>query len=136
MYIDPSTNKFIKQGALLAPNSYWNNSKSSLNLITNSCGTTSIIGALVPDSLLGTDITEVCNIHDYMYGLGHKREDRKIADQIFLNNMIEAIEEDQSFFVVKVLRKFKAYLYYLGVRVFGDSTFNYSALLTNQTQEN
>ncbi|USN48495.1 MAG: hypothetical protein H6626_05230 [Pseudobdellovibrionaceae bacterium] len=133
MYISSLPNRITQNGSYLAPYSYWNNSSKSKQ--TNGCGSKGLIGDLVPDSLLGTNITKVCNIHDYMYSLGEVKEYRKIADQIFLKNMFIAINEDRDNSLFKLLKKAKAYLYYLGVRIFGGEFFNSTSKSTNQLTE-
>ena len=68
-----------------------------------------------------------CNQHDKAYNLGGIKIDRKIADLILLKNMRIAVNEyfhnRKTFSRIWFL--FLCKLYYLGVRIFGASSFNY-----------
>lgn len=89
------------------------------------CGRNGWHRDLVPDSLLGLDITPACCIHDFMYtvpldaGLDYKEK----ADRVFLNNMLRLIENAGSWLVVKKLRVTLAWLYYQAVVHFGGPSF-------------
>ena len=80
---------------------------------------------LVPDSLLGLDISPACCIHDFMYtvpldaDLAYKEK----ADRVFLNNMMRLIERGTSMLWLKKLRAALAWLYYQAVVHFGGPSF-------------
>ncbi len=80
---------------------------------------------LIPDALLGLDITPACCIHDFMYSvpidadLAYKEQ----ADRVFLNNMLRLIENADSWLIVKKLRVTFAWLYYQAVVHFGGPSF-------------
>ena len=59
--------------------------------ICNGCGTKGLGGWLVPDTLYGLDISEPCNIHDFMWYLGRTEMDMREANLTFLVNMIITI---------------------------------------------
>lgn len=68
-----------------------------------------------------------CMVHDTMYDIGGNRQDRLNADVLLFNQMVRKAVgyfENRS---VSSLWWFisLAYLYYLAVRVFGKSRFNY-----------
>ena len=52
---------------LIAPANFWTNSPSNISKYINGCGGSGLTSKLVPNSLLGLDISEACAIHDYMY---------------------------------------------------------------------
>ena len=109
-----------KHQNLYAPSLYWNiKTKKSLNYI-NGCGGQGVTTLLVPDNLVGLDISAACDIHDYMYEQG---KDKKIADRIFLKNMLSLVDEEQDSIILKSLRKIKAHIYYFGVKLFGKFFF-------------
>ena len=77
---------------LYAPEAYWALSPQEKSRYTNGCG---VLG-LVPDSLLGCDIREACNIHDYMWRTGTTHEDMVEGNRVFLNNMLRLVEAHAS----------------------------------------
>ena len=110
-----------KQNQLLAPIQYWNLINTNAPIYTNTCGGSGITTSLVPETLFGLRISEFCAIHDFMYEQG---KDKKQADSIFLENMLSTIKHHKGSFILKGLRKAKAYVYYLAVKLFGNSFFN------------
>ena len=109
--------------ALYAPSAYWSLTPKQKSDICNGCGTKGLVGAVVPDSLWGLDITEACHIHDYMYAIGECIEDKYEADRVFLNNMLRMIDALDSWFLVRWLRTRAAVKYYHAVRDFGGPAF-------------
>jgi hypothetical protein len=85
----------------------------------NGCGPSGLLGKLIPEKLLGVSVRDVCNLHDERYEEGGDSIKRKIADQEFLNNMIEKIDSKPSNLLINKVRKLGAYLYYFSVRIFG-----------------
>ena len=57
----------------------------------NGCGAGSTAW-LIPNKWFGLDFTIPCGIHDEMYALGKTQEDKIIADRVFYNNMLRAVE--------------------------------------------
>lgn len=114
---------FIKKNNhLIAPEKYWTSISLNIPKYINGCGA-GINTSLVPDTLLGLNISKACNIHDYMYEQGINK---KQADDIFLKNMISIINKESNSLVLKSLRKAKAYIYYFAVKLFGSSFFGAS----------
>ncbi len=74
----------------LAPPEYFTLSPGTKARICNGCGPDGWRFDLVPDELLGVDISEPCNIHDYEYWLGN---DRVMADVRLLANILTACIE-------------------------------------------
>ncbi len=107
---------------LIAPISYWLNTTFNTPTYINGCGGNGLTSSIVPDSLFGLNINEACNIHDHMYEQGI---DKKDSDNTFLKNMITLINQDSSSNILKNLRKAKAYLYFLGVKIFGNIFFKF-----------
>ncbi len=107
----------IKNTQLIAPNDYQSLSKEIKYEITNKCGPDGILNILIPNSLLGLDISESCNIHDYMFHTSRTSKNLKNADQIFLKNLKLQIRNNSSGFL-KPIRTFMAYLYYTSVRIY------------------
>jgi len=81
----------------------------------------------IPDTVYGLDISLASGPHDVAYHFGASEEDRKIADDQFLEN-IKTIIDKESHWTAKwsglvFLRKRRAYKYYLAVRLFGGNAF-------------
>jgi hypothetical protein len=108
---------------LFAPRGYWKLDPLTLMELCNGCGTKGLGGLLVPDSLYGINITEACNIHDYMYVEGMFPEDKDEADRTFLNNMLRLITFYGGPRILQWLRRRRAYSYYLAVKHFGGPAF-------------
>ena len=90
---------------------------------TNGCGPKGFLGRLIPDRLFGVSFHSACYFHDERYSKGGNHHDRKLADQLFLNDMLLSIDKRGGIFLAKNIRKLGAYFYYLGVRLFGSLLF-------------
>lgn len=102
--------------------SYHSLTTDEKNLICNGVGAADAwINCLIPKTLYGLDITEIANIHDYMYYIGETKDDKDFADDTFLKNMNTLI--DKNSWWLRFLRKRRAYKYYLAVNLFGDEAF-------------
>ena len=106
---------------LYAPADYWCLSDAARAEICDGCGP-NFLAEFIPDKLLGLDISDACDIHDYMYAVGRSEEDRHIADRVFLNNMLRIINHDSKE-VLKPARRVMALTYYYIVRSFGAPWF-------------
>lgn len=89
--------------------------------VCNGCGTEGWKGKLVPDSVYGLTITAACQPHDWMYYEGETDADKKIADRVFLNNMVRIVKEEGGLLEWLRLRRVKKY--YLAVKYFGGDAF-------------
>lgn len=92
----------------------------------NGCGPKGWLGRIIPDHLLGLSVNDACDLHDQQYIEGGDDIQRKRADQIFLNQMIDKIEMNKSGKIISFLRKSGAYFYYYAVRFFGNKFFKKS----------
>lgn len=108
---------------LYAPVEYWKLSKTALAELVNGCGPAGWKGKYIPDHLLGVSISEPCNIHDYMYGVGETEEHREEADRVFNNNMLRTVEAESTFRFTRAIRRRLALHYYSIVRDHGAQYF-------------
>lgn len=108
---------FVRRGLLRAPKDFWSLSREELYQRYNGCGPSGnwlleVLTFIVPDNLLGCDISMACNIHDFCW------EDyevpRKEADNLFLENMSALVEEYGGF--LQPVRDWMAFQYYLAVK--------------------
>lgn len=112
------------KAALYAPEEYWRLTRCDREALTNGCGTKGLVGILVPDSLLGLDISAACDIHDYMYFAGYGIAGKETADRTFLNNVLRIIAvESTAGTLVITIRRWLAMRYYKAVRDFGGPAF-------------
>ena len=107
---------------LYAPPLYWSLSPEGKADLCNGCGAKGF-GWMVPDSMWLLDISEACDIHDFMYAVGVDESDREEADRVFLNNLLRIIEANTRYNWLKLLRKRRAAKYYHAVRCFGGPAF-------------
>lgn len=108
---------------LVSPESYQVASKGLRSQVCNGCGPKGY-DWFVPDSLLGVDISECCNIHDWMYNEGTTQKHRFMADLVFYVNMRRTITFPKERW--KRLRKCQldlAKFYFLMVRKHGVDAF-------------
>ena len=101
----------------MAPASYWVSNEKTILEHTGGCGPGELGDALVPDTAWGESLFLACQIHDWMYWKAQEEEDRKIADRVFLYNMLELIEFDRNLF--DRARRYRAMTYYAAVREHG-----------------
>ena len=92
---------------------------------TGDCGSGKIQEIVIPDHIFGCNIKEACSIHDFMYEVGGTKWDKRVADRVFLWNMLRLIREYSSFFVMRMVRENTAYVYYEMVEEFGGFAFNF-----------
>lgn len=116
---------------LYAPSEYWLLSKEDKKGICNGCGSKGLWGLggwLVPDRFLLLDMSEACNIHDYMVYKGVTIEDKWESERVFLNNCQRIIKaaENRGTIIDKALapaRRKRALFYYNCLRFFGGPAF-------------
>lgn len=75
----------------------------------------------VPNTLYGLDVTECCNIHDWMYYFGISEYGKQLADDVFLVNMYRMIKDGNWW--LRFLRRRRAKKYYLAVKYFGKKAY-------------
>lgn len=95
--------------------------ESSAYLASTGCGSGWNDG-LVPDNLIGLDISEACKIHDYCYTVGVNKKDKVKADKLFYRNLKNIVYSDNKL-ILRTTRLALAYAYYKFVSDFGDSYF-------------
>jgi hypothetical protein len=107
---------------LFAPASY-NEASPEVRAAVNGCGTAGWKGDLVPDTIWGLCITPSCNRHDWMYTCGSTLADKNEADRVFFNNMLRQIDAAGGLWIIKRLRRNRAWEYFEAVDHFGGPAF-------------
>lgn len=80
--------KHQDSGCLLwAPVSFLLLTQNDIKVLYNGCGPQGFLGKVIPESILGLNISFLCCIHDHMYERCCCEEDEDIADSIFAANM-------------------------------------------------
>lgn len=82
-------------GIVLGPRSFWAADPSQYN----GCGPDGA-GALVPDNILGLDVSDLCNIHDHMSGRCANRIDEVITDAVLAANLVVRVVTCSNGFMV------------------------------------
>ena len=108
---------------LYAPPGYIEATTEVRRLAVNGCGPGGWKIDVIPDTLWGLDITEACNIHDWMYTAGSTIDDKDEADRVFLNNMIRIVNAGTHCWPLLPLRRRAARIYYEFVSHFGGPAF-------------
>lgn len=110
-----------KKIQLFAPVGYINLTPDRKKFICNGCGAKS--GIKVPSTFWGLDISEACQIHDYMYYVGKTYADKLEADRVFKNNLTRIINARTGSWLFRKLRhrRKKTYVYF--VSEWGDTAY-------------
>ena len=87
----------------------------------NGCGPGGWRVDLIPDHLGDVDITDACNLHDYLYFLGGSEEDRLMADVLLYTNIAAKILLNDGYLVP--LQMAAAAIFYRAVRNGGAAFF-------------
>lgn len=107
---------------LFAPHGYWLLTPEEKSHICNGMGAKdSLLTLLIPNCFYGLDMSEAGNIHDYMYSIGLSAEDKRRADDAFLNNMMRLVNTKGGW--LAWLRRRRAILYYEAVHYAGGPAF-------------
>lgn len=101
---------------LQAPEEYWQLDYNERRNLLNQCGPDGPLNSLIPDGLAGLDISDVCDIHDYMFVKARNKQELKEADNVFLKNMMKRVKSEPGF--KAFWRKILAHIYYGAVRVY------------------
>lgn len=119
--IDPITYGEVSNVTLVAPTSYWKFKDSSdlMKLIVNGCGPEGFLGKLIPDNILGIDISPACNIHDYMYTIFNSDTDFTLSNNVFRDNLIRLIMAHNTYIELTCARRDIINSYYKAVCDFG-----------------
>jgi hypothetical protein len=108
---------------LYAPEAYREASPEVRDQIINGCGPGGWKLDLISDTIWGLDISEACNIHDWMYTMGRTAFDKRHADAVFYENLLLLINAEPSNWFMKGLRLRRAKNYYEAVACFGHPAF-------------
>lgn len=108
---------------LYAPQSFIAASAAVRAVVTNGCGAKGWKVDLVPDTLYGLDVADVCDIHDWMYAEGETIADKDEADRVLLNNLLRKIAAKTKYVWLRWLRRKRALKYYQAVAEFGGPAF-------------
>ena len=101
---------------LQAPDEYWNLEDKEKKKLLNQCGPNGPLNHVIPDHLLGLDIGQSCDVHDFMFSQALNSDDHRLADKVFLSNMMTQIENNPS--PISLWRKMLAYIYFGAVRIY------------------
>jgi hypothetical protein len=113
----------------LAPSScYWALPEKDRACFVNGCGPQSAKLDLVPDELLGVDLGPACDIHDVCYHFGSDEADKRLADLVFLFNLLFSVnlhccEEGIVDRMKRVFLRSMAFNYYRAVSDWGSHAF-------------
>jgi hypothetical protein len=108
---------------LYAPEAFWILTPEQRQRYCNGCGPGKVGSRFIPNRIWGLDVSECCNIHDFMYWWGSTIEDKREADRTFLNNMLRVIDTNSSGWLLNTLRRRMALKYYTAVATFGGPAF-------------
>ena len=112
----------MSNGGLRAPREFWLLTPGKKKEICNGAGPKDY-GWLVPDTIWILNITACADIHDFMYSIGTSIEDKRIADRVFLNNMIRLIQTYTKAVWLKKIRLKRAKKYYMAVDLCAGAPF-------------
>lgn len=115
----------VTQSGLKCPQSYLDASLAERAAICNGCGSAQAKFDLIPDTIYGLCITWACWIHDWMYHHGQTIQDKEVADEVFLSNLVRLIERDTCWWrkLLKPFMRRRALKYYEAVVLFGLDAF-------------
>lgn len=111
---------------LRAPKSYVEAPLEVKERIVNKCGPDGVINHLVPNHLLGLDISESCDIHDWMFAEAENQRAHQQSDVVFLKNIKTQIRKSKTNSLLKSVRYGMAYIYFGAVRIYSFLTKNTS----------
>lgn len=108
---------------LWAPWGYWDAPKEAIDAITGGCGPGGFGDYLVPDTVYFLSIFYACRIHDFMYHFGETEAEKRLADSVFLNNMLRIVHAKTKWNWLKKLRARRCRIYYEMVRDYGGPVY-------------
>lgn len=113
----PNRIDLIKKYELYAPKGFLHSTEKHLDMICNGIGPAGW-GWICPDTIYGLSITEIGDIHDYMFWEGETHEDWERSNRVFYNNCLRKIEMETKWKWLKWLRRRRAYHYYILLKRF------------------
>lgn len=109
---------------LNAPQDYVTAEPELRRRVCSGCGPRGGLNGLVPETIYGLNISEACNIHDWMYAFAEPTVHAKNkADRVFLNNILRIINGKTKGRLLLFLRRKRALKYYYAVKYFGGPFF-------------
>jgi hypothetical protein len=103
---------------------FWKLSPAGREAIAHGCGPGSgWKEEIIPDTILGICITPACVIHDVEYHFGGTQEEKRIADDNFLDNMMTINNQDSKSFLMRWIRRRIIFDYYCFVVDAGEVAF-------------
>jgi len=106
---------------LAGPESFWYylGLGNDLSGVINGCGPGGLGDFLIPDTIYGLSVKPACKIHDWMYTIYNDEAGFKLANQVFLDNMIRINNKSTKWWLLKLIRMRRILKYYLAVSNFG-----------------
>lgn len=107
---------------LEAPSSYREASVEDRRALSSGCGPRTRFGLVskaVPDHLLGVDVSEACEIHDWEYA--NAEEPRSVADARFHRNLTKLVDSRGG--PLRWFRRCLAWWYYKAVAKHGEASY-------------
>jgi len=108
---------------LVTKKSIWRHSEAEIKRRSNGCGPDGWKSIVIPDTLLGVCFTPACDLHDVEYDEGKTPEDKLIADNNLITNMLTINQKDAFCFLDRWLRRKLILGYYDGVADLGFEFF-------------
>lgn len=111
---------------LLAPACFWSATSDWISDHSNGCGPASAKIDLIPDKIMGIDFTPACIIHDICYSIGLDEEDKRLADRLFLFNLLTLVDAHSGALArfERIAQREAAFTYYKAVSDWGKKAFS------------
>lgn len=107
---------------LKIPQSFLDATPELISEVCNGMGAkNSLISRWIPNTMYGLDVEVAGDIHDWGYHMGLTQEDKDEADDDFLSNMFQIINDKGGW--LAPLRRRRALKYYEAVIYLGDDAF-------------
>lgn len=103
---------------LLVEDGFWDLTPEQYSATCNGCGSKAAHLDLVPDCILGADVSLACDIHDHAYHLGL---DKRRADISFFHNLLTLCQCESDFIFLS--RAKICHAYFDAVVGFGNASF-------------
>lgn len=120
---NPKLFPIMKLAGIIAPVAFWQASPVEKAAAANGCGPGGWLMDLVPDTLHGLIVTDVCNIHDWYYFYGLTTTDKIIGDKLFRFNLRSKIRMCTEMTLLCDMRLHLAETYYRAVHEHGYNAF-------------
>lgn len=111
----------MKEPVLYAPLTFHNASCKEKKKVCNGCGAKG--GIKVPNTMYGLDISQACNIHDWMFQEGKTLADFSFANAMFIVNLNRIIAQKSANKFMVSLRLLRASKYFTAVALCGQKAY-------------